>query len=199
MALTPVQRARLRRFRAVCRRVERAARLKARHRGARRPVRVRAMAAGDARREGFAYYTPATGTVHVNPCALTRLREADWYVLAIHEVVGHHLHPRDYGRAAGERCALECESAWARHWGVEAEAAEWRAYREARAALDRTVDRTRGWAAAPNRAAARRAFARVPRRMVRVSVELRRVLESPGAVREYLEGPLDGRCACRRR
>ena len=92
------------------------------------------MAAGDARREGFAYYTPATGTVHVNPCALTRLREADWYVLAIHEVVGHHLHPRDYGRAAGERCALECESAWARHWGVEAEAAEWRAYREARAA-----------------------------------------------------------------
>lgn len=158
---------------------------------------VRVMPKKQGRREGFAYYVPATNTIHINAAA-SRLRRADLYVLAIHEVAHAWHTERMRGPVAGsrqERCAMACEGRYAKAFGVEREAREWLSYRRARVALDKAVRRDPSM----GESEARRLMLRhCPARMVRVRSELRRVRERPGEVHGYLHGEVrrSDRCPC---
>lgn len=184
---------RIKELKLICRAVEDDARLNGR--GLRKcpPVKIRMMTRSESRKEGFAYYVPATGTVFMNRRTLTMPR-ADIVIIAIHEIIGHHMHPEAMGVHA-ESCATSCERKWAKRWGVQDYAEVWRQYRIARARLDKTVARSAGLTNI-NYNLARDAFAGLPSRMVRLRVELRRVLSSPGEVADYISTDMGQRCAC---
>lgn len=177
----------------LCRAVEDDAR--ANGRGLRKcpPVKIRMMTRGESRKEGFAYYVPASGTVFMNRRTLTMPR-ADIIIIAIHEIIGHHMHPQAMG-AHAESCATSCERKWAKRWGIQDTAEVWRQYRVARARLDKTVARSAGLTNI-NFNLARDAFAGLPPRMVRLRVELCRVLSSPGEVANYVSTDTGQKCAC---
>ena len=144
--------------------------------------------------EGFAYYTPRSHTMHVNP-RMRRLKIDDWYIIILHELIGHHLHPYQKTRANAERCAMACEANWAKFFGVEEAAARWYRYRKARAQLDRSINHTEKLSR-ENYAIAKQIFSSIPVRMVNLRVELLRVMNMPGSLKEYVIGPKGPQCGC---
>ena len=164
-----------------------------------RPWKVRSMSRSESKTEGFAYYVD--DTIYLNRCVYS-LPRRDWYILFLHEFC-HHIQGGTQlkmglsictdARCSGaeERCATTCELRWAKKMGYGTTGEEWKTYSSARADLDEEMGRRRERTGKEMTVSEVKTFLLkkgVPPRLVRPSVERRRVIESPGEVVYYVRG-----------
>lgn len=149
----------------------------------------------EARNTGFAYYRD--NVAYFNP-VIKHLNNEDIKLIIIHEVVGHHLHPKNRKVSETERCATYCEVNFSRFLKISEKTIRiWKNYIKCRDLLDRNKEiRKKNISVKEKIVIAKNIFRVLPKKYVRYKVEISRVIEEPGTLKYYTTGPKGKACRC---